>query len=470
GGRVVGTAVDVHGMPLTSAQVLCSGDRGGRNRSRFTVTDSQGAFEILGLREGSYSVRLVSGRRDFFARENSPSSAAVTLAEGETREVYLQETPSSGVTVKGRITYNGVPLKSGFMTATADAGGAPAFSSIYNDGTYALDDVTAGENRFTVRFGDAGDMESVTLRFHIPEQDEVSLDMDLPDARIQGRVTDGVTGMALQGVNLSISSESDDDSSMQGWFRNRKTATTGIDGSYTFKMLSPGTYRIRAESSGSADVEGKAVGYYPAEVNAIRIIENQNLQNLNIALYMGGGIEVQVFQENGLPLDRATVIAVPTEEEDAALPTQSSRERTDAEGVALIEPIEPGDYTLTVQARNMGQAIKEGIRVSAGAVQKVSVSLTAGFTISIRLKDTTGAPIEEARLTLRDAQNRKLSLPPTRMGRGGFFGSGGQEEAGLYRLGSLVPGAYSIEASWGDRTGVAEFNVSRDAELSLVPR
>lgn len=465
GGTVIGTAIDINGAPLVATQVICSAERG-RNRTRFTVTDSDGAFEVAGLREGTYRVRLLSRRSDMFSREEGPSSVTVTLAEGETQEVFLQQTEAEGVTVRGTITASGAPLESGFVTAMAIEGGAPAFATLNGDGTYALEQVRAGDNRFTVRFGNATDMDSVTLTYAIPDHDEVVLDIDLPDGRVQGRVVDGITGQALAGVNLNLAPESEPETFMRRRFGSGKRTVTDEGGYYSFRWLGPGDYRLRAEYGRTAETEGIDMNYYPVEVTPIKILENQSVDNLDIALYTGGGIDVEALQENGEPLDRATVIATLVEDDSAqagvgGVSIGNHRERTDEEGRALVEPIEPGEYKLTVQARNMGQLVKEGIFVSAGAIERVSVTLAEGFSVSVRLSDSTGAPVNDAEIVLRDAQNRQLSLPPMRMSRG---------NTNRYSLGSLIPGAYTLEAAWQNKKGLATFNVTRSTDLQLTLR
>jgi len=483
GATVIGLALDARGMPLVDQSVQCSSSNrggnsgGGRRRSARVRTDKEGRFEIRDLMAGTYTVSLSSGFRGLFnAGGGDDASAEVSLKEGEVREVVLQREIPEGVVVQGVITDGFEALNSGFLivSPTQDAGRNSIRSAAINEGgAYRVEGVKPGTNSFAIRFNNGNSFENATLEFEIPDVPEFFQDITLPGGGISGIVVDGTTGFPMAGVRVSLSNMDNDTPSDTGDRGNRrgrimgfisgrgKSMTTGEDGEFRFRMLSAGSYRVRAQHYGSSDSSGDA-GYYPVEIDGIVLAEGQSRSGFKVLLYMGGGVFVRVTDKGNTPMDRAIVSAALEGDGTGGSGqggfTGGARERTNEEGEAELGNMEPGEYTINVQSRGMAQKAVKSVYVSSGRFTEINVSLDKGFAVSVRLKDGEGQSITGANLTLKNAQGSALVIPQDRGGSG----------RNTYNLGNLSPGSYTLKAEWNGNSGSSKLNVEQAGSITLV--
>lgn len=468
GAVITGVALDSAGAPLADSNVLCRGEGGGRGGFERKRTDEEGNFEFKDLRAGTYSISIFSGMRGFRSGRGGEDAGAmeVTVEAGETAEVVLQDTAPEGTTVQGIITDDSGPVGSGFVTVSPTEGGGRGSmrnGMIADDGTYKVEGVMPGTNRFTMRFSTGSSFESSTLEFDIPDLSEVLLDIALPGGRITGTVLDAATRIPLGDVRVSLTNEGegrdDRDRRMRGRFGGGgRTVVTGKDGSFKFRLLAAGTYNIEARPSGELD-SGDGFGYYTAEVLGLVLGENQMKDNVRVLLGPGGAIQVQVVDENNTPFEGALITAS-EEGLSPGGPESGPRGRSDEEGMAILNRVKPAVYSLNIQARQMGQQVLGGVYVAPGQTTIQQVTITTGFQVSVRLKDAGGEPIEGADLTLKNGQGLNMTV----RGRGGRSGSN------TYSLGNLPPGQYTVQAAWDGKTGTAGFNVQGEGTLSVTIR
>jgi protocatechuate 3,4-dioxygenase beta subunit len=474
GGTIAGTAFDAQGRPLESERVLCSVGRdwSGMRRDR---TDSEGRFEFKGLAEGTYSVRLMSGGGGMFGGSRpGPDSLEVPIAEGEIKEVTLQEAPLTGATVQGTITDRGVPIDNGFLMATPGNRGQMRTAIINQDGTYRIDGIAPGSNRFTIRYSGDGVFENTSLTFDIPDLQEVTLDIAVPCGSISGTVIDAATNRPIEGVRLSLRSSDEDERGGRGmmgrWGGGGGSDRSDEEGAFSFNKLTAGVYTIEARPSSSTP-DPLGTGYRAAEMEGVAITEGQLLDGLSLTLSTGGGIRVVALDSNRDPVRGAQVTAtriVAESESGGGRPSRGrpSRGRTNDAGETTLTGLEPGTWSLTVQARNMGQEAVEAIQVIEGRLQDVSVTLEAGFELSVRLVDDGGATIENARITLHDSRGRSLGVPSAR--RRGASGAGEEGETNVYSLGTLLPDSYTLQARWSGKTGTGSFSAGGAGTVDVV--
>lgn len=473
GGSIKGLAISAGGTPLIATNIVC-GDR----FTKMERTDDEGRFEFKGLEEGSYTIRIFSRNTGFFRRgsEDQPGSVTVFVAEGDVQEVVLTEQPLEGVTVHGKVTDSGAPLSSGFLSVSPEGGGAGRSSNwgsatIGSDGTYSVEGVSPGWNRFSIRNPSTGAFDNITLRFEIPDVPKYFLGIELPTGTVGGTVLDAAAGLPLEGISVRLIGEKESGEgagSRRRWGSYRSTRS-GSDGSFSFNKVSAGAYTVRAEPS--REMEGvHGTGFRTGEINGLAVADAQSVRGLEIKLQQGGAIEVTASDSDGQPLNRAFVSAVSKSTEGRTV-----RNRTDEAGTTRLLGLPPGEYNVTVTAGGMGQAFEKGIRLEEGRVRKIAITLEKGYPVTVRLADENGQPVESALIQVNDSRGNSLT---TRSGlRGlGRAGSGREVEAGSYYLGTLAPGSYTLRATWapepgGEKiSGKGSFSVSGEETISLTIR
>ena len=463
GGAISGIAYDAQGEPIADREIICRKERDWRSTKR-ERTDSGGAFEFKGLAPGTHTVNITSGSRSQFSRRGGPDRVEVTLSEGEFVEIVLREAPPSGVSVSGTITDCGRPLDNGHLTISSSDTHQSGSTMIDESGKYTLDGVSPGTNTFTVRFAVDGASEMVTQTFEIPDLPAAVVDFALPGGRIGGRVVDAVTGLPVGKVRVELRMK--DQAQGRSFYGGSKKSLSAQDGSFSLNKLTAGTYTVSARPS--SEIAGAAgTGYCGATIDGVVVEEAQSVDGLKIALSTGGALRLIVVDEGQSPVKSAGVTASFEGDSKSSRPP-SIRKQTNAEGEAFLNGMEPGAWSLSVTARETARAVLEGIVVKRGQIEVVNITLEKGFDVSVRLNDADGAPVNNARLSLRDAQGRYVRISST----GGRRPSGdaGDPDANLYRLGYLKSGRYTLSVRWSSVRGEASLSVNGAGEIALTVR
>jgi|GEM_PF-2164163 len=471
---ITGTAFDTNGVPMESQMLSCSaaGEENRRWSAKRTLSDGKGRFKFEGLTAGEYRVSLSSrrGRGGPFGGSagSGTETTDVFVDAGGVVDVVLQKEALEGTTVHGIITSGGVAIAGGFLTVSGEDRRARRSGVINADGTYLVEGVSPGTNRFSLRFAGNDSFESSTLEFEITDVADLLLNIEIPGGTVSGIVNDAGTGLHLEGVRVTLSPKTDGAGGRGGnRFGSSKSMTTEEGGFFSFRFLAPGIYRLRATAR-IGDAATGETGYYPAEITGLTLSENQTLGGVNIGLVTGGGVLVIVTDRNEEPLENATITLRQLQSSIAATGESrqggrgTNRGRTEESGEAYVSGVEPGTYSMTVQARGMGQAVLDNIVVSSGKIEKRRVILDTGHNVSVQLLDGNKQPVEGARLNLRSALGTSLSISGGR-GRGA-------SDPGVYQVGILAPGSYTLDVNWNGQSETVAFSVSGPGTISLVLR
>ena len=226
-----------------------------------TYTGSTGAVPVL---PAGYYISSASGR----------GRAPITVTNADVHDVVVNVTP--GLSIKGRLTVDGQPqptdLGSLRLQIRPSAGGvlitdgpSSTPSTVAADGTFHIDGVNPGEYRFTifpspvnyyikeVRFGGT---EALNTPINIPAGATEMLEIVLSPrvAQVDGTVNDE-KGQPVQGVQAVLVPDAHRDR-----FELFRAVTTGPDGRFTIRGVSPGDYKLYAWES----IE--SFGYYDPEL------------------------------------------------------------------------------------------------------------------------------------------------------------------------------------------------------------
>jgi hypothetical protein len=160
-----------------------------------------------------------------------------------------------------------------------------------------------------------------------------------PAGRLSGTITDAQSGVAIQGVRVSVGSPSLD--------APRQT-TTDRAGRYEIALLPVGTFTVSARADTYVD-SGFAFRRLDRTQGSIALSDQQHQDNVDIRLTRAGSISGRIFDDEGAPVGGAAVnVLRPHFDEGQRLLATLGTTRTDTDGQFRVAGLGPGDYYVTV--------------------------------------------------------------------------------------------------------------------------
>lgn len=291
-------------------------------------------------------------------------------------------------------------------------------------------------------------------------------------AGLKGKVVEADTGKPLRRARVSITATD--------LANVRKDSSTGLDGSYEFKELPAGTYKISVTRSGYLPLEyGQR---RPGELGRpVELAAGQVLEKLDFALPRMGVITGQVTDERGEPIEGVTILIMRSlffNGRRTLVPIGSANVLTDDTGEYRFSRLPPGTYYVQATTRETWRSTENGKevllgyiptyfpgvtaatearRVPVGIAQQVigiDFSLQPGKTarVSGRAVDSQGAPFKQVSL---NQETRGIGFASFRGGP-----SGNVSADGSFTIADVPPGDYVVTASRMDTDGNPEVAVT----------
>lgn len=360
-----------------------------------SVETPEATFVLDDVPPGTYSLTVN-------ADGHAAKTQTVTVANEDAQvEIALDR----GATVRGRVSDpTGAPLAGVSVEWDTDDGLATSFDrSKETDakGEYVLEGVSAGKVELTFELdGYAKQKKSVDVAA-APLRVDVTLAKGL---KLRGTVTADGAGVAKASIYASSSSGDD-----------FKTAESDENGAFEIEGLSPAPY----------DVHATKTGYVAASVEKVDVASGAPL-NLQLKKHEVATIFGHV---TGIPADAIMKMAS-VESDDGG----SAEGMVDAEGNYRIENAPAGRVTARVFAAStesprMSRA--KTVTVAPGSVTRVDLEFGT-LTVKGRLT-LNGAPVIAGNVTFT-------------LSHGESAFSGRSDENGLYEVGGLDPGEYTVTA------------------------
>jgi uncharacterized GH25 family protein len=202
-----------------------------------TMSESDGRYEIQGLRPGDWSVTAIAmeSRRQMQQR--------IQIQPGEP-EAVLDFDFSQGSTLSGRVLLDGSPLVGAEVTLWSEAFGVRQAQSRY-DGRFEIRSVTPGRYRLTLLASRGAVSQERTVEI----DGDREMTIDVPTGVLKGRIL-GDTGEPILDAMVSIDSKGNDPRTAI----SAPTTRSADDGLFESR-LATGTYKIKVQKDGYAPAE-----------------------------------------------------------------------------------------------------------------------------------------------------------------------------------------------------------------------
>ncbi|QRK05634.1 carboxypeptidase regulatory-like domain-containing protein [Archangium violaceum] len=173
----------------------------------------------------------------------------------------------------------------------------------------------------------------------------------------------------------------------------RSDSSSGPDGMVPMRGLPPGTYSMVATHP----------DYLPSERQKV-VVEDGQTQRVTVTLEPGEGIQGEVVDTRGMPVEGASV---------SVLPRMAEPVTTDAQGRFEVRALKPGRPFL-VEARHSGYDQRERVQGTPGG-EPVRVVMEARGTFRGRVVAEDGEPVRRFRLDEHDVTSQdgrfEVALP-----------------------------------------------------------
>lgn len=371
------------------------GGSGVTHRRRIPVRpDADNIFQVAGLEEGSYDLRVQSG--DYYSdwirnvvalppEEAEPVAITVRKSAVISGRVFDARTgrPMAGVVVSLR------PAASAWRPAVTDSEGQYRLSLI-PPGEYTLRGRLDADPRARSRFEKdlvlSAGQEISGLDFRIAAGREVGF-----SGRVVSETNEPVAGARLKLFFRAPPREH---------FERISTEIANSDavGDFAFSCYFEGS----AEFQLVAEKRGRAPG---VSETVFLSEEGNELSGLTVRLSAGSDLKVEVVDGSGQPLPDAMVVlsGASGRGRESALSRQSSvRWRlTDSSGICVFEDLAPRYYLVRAEKKGYAAAEETAEMGRGDLAGSVRVVLAPGRDLRVTVRDDAGAPVAAAEISAR---------------------------------------------------------------------
>jgi protocatechuate 3,4-dioxygenase beta subunit len=344
------------------------------NRST-DINDPEGMFELTGLKEGKYSLKVRAGG---YAEE---VKKGVQVKNGETVD-GIEIGLKAGSKVEGRVITGSdkAPIP-GVLVKPSDEGSKimgvdisqfdfqPLEGNVItdDDGRFRLQNLSSGLN--TLEAKKEGFLDGKKMVFVLPGQDMKDVEIELSRGGIvTGRVVAHSSGKPVSGADVTFSG--------QGFLADlmpfvRKGTLTEDQGGFEFHTVPAGAQTMKISHD----------DYAMKMVENVNVEEGKTVDIGDVALTSGGGIAGVVLDASSKPISGAMLMARGS--------SGFHQQNTNAEGEYAYEELSPGSYTVQLipstdglMSGNIGNVVEKQAQVEEGKVTELNFILTPGYALS----------------------------------------------------------------------------------------
>jgi protocatechuate 3,4-dioxygenase beta subunit len=405
-----GAAIHGHvvGLPETELAGVNVNASGPEDYRAFVRTATGGSFELSGAPAGPIELRAMAG--DIGGGMRS-AAAQVLVADGQA-ETSVDIRFESGFRIDGHVTRGGQPVADAFVTAFGTSGGGRSATDRTDaNGAYALEGLPEGNYQVSTNGSSGTGRGGSTVSRAVTVTSDVTVDLEVPLARLAGIVVEASTQRPLADANVQVTGA------------GRGGATTDSQGRFTLEGLEPRAYRVNVQKPA-----------YQTETQELTATEDGDVR---IELVRGEGIGLLardgVF---GTPLRSVQVRVLDPQGQSV----YGGSVPLDSEGRGEIPSLQPGSYQLRADASGYAPVSLSSITVPTSAL---TLTLTPGGALTIKSGPETLA-LPQASVRLLGA-NGQVYLPSI------YSNDGSIRLNGPVRLlENVAPGRYTVSLNGGD--------------------
>jgi nucleoid-associated protein YgaU len=403
GGTITGRVTGVPDAELPTLRVNAAAG----TTSASSMVNADGTFTLSGIADG----RVVVTAYAPFPRNRQSRPQTVEVVNGTAEPVLIDF--AEGVTVRGRVTREGVAVTSGNVGFVAIGGVyASRNGAIGGDGMYEVSGLDPGDYDIVVRVENGtNDQGNFTV------SGSTTHDIDLRGGSIQGVVLDASTAAPLPGVRVSVVPPPKNT-------RLFRTVLSDSDGHFSLDLMPDGAIDIRAERE-----------HYASATTTVTV-SGGTAPPVQLRMEKGSEAAVRIVDaQSGAGIDGYVSLM---DANNHGIASGMSRGEDGATHVWAA----PGDYRASVSADGY-------------LAQSVNVTVP-GPEVRVPL-------MRAARLLIRSKSGGLFRVVPTTApspGAGGTVGAGFLITPGNQLFSNLAPGPCEVDLLGGDRkTVVQKYNV-----------
>ncbi len=424
GGTLVhGTIADVGGGTIAGAQIVAIQDKlgallGGKVAPYVAQSGSDGRYELT-LPPGAFQLAV----------HHDDYTEAQRDIEVAHKPIVADFALVPGGTIRGQVVVRGSnkPVPGALVEAHGGRiarGGSHGEATADGDGKFTLKSLRGGAISLTAAAPGFASTSPSVVELGIGEQvDGVRVVVDRAPS-IFGRVVERGTQKGIAGVQL-------DAFSLGSQTQVRAPEPSASDGAFEIVGVKAGSYILFAVGEDKMPEMGKAIEVADKDVTGV-IVE------MSAGATLSGRVAPPSAASIGLALTGEVGLGNVFE----LVKTAFVRADTDASGAFELRHVPPGSFSLVATTRE-GPAGKLPVTVTTADQRGLVVTLETRASISGRVVDTKGAPVAGTRVAARSAEEHKMTIDFSGMGREGATSG----EDGAFQIVGLEPGKYTVHAS-----------------------
>ncbi len=381
-----------------------------KSREHYTRTDADGAFEVSGLGLGPVKLHVVHPKHCDTVLETEAKLASqaeevtVRLTKGARIEGHVYDPDGNGIAGEQVNLFQTFwETRSTYVTYCDDRG------------YYAFDAISPGTYQMSTgpfEPGAAGLMKSGVV---VSGEDPVTVDFETQGAG--GTVTGAVymNEKPVAGATISVT----DDRGM----RFIASAVTDENGRFSASGLRTGRVTVMVQTGGGLSTSKSATFA-------------EGTTSLDVRIDMGSGtLRGRAVDAEGKPVSGAWAYVESVEEGDEIWTSIKAQMSVNQDGTFEAGGLSAGTYRVRVNSPGHAQYLSDPLLLQENESRDLGdLKLPQGTTLSGTVKDDAGVPVEDATVSLKDANGRPVFT----------FSLSTSGSDGKYYLQGMEPGSYTV--------------------------